>query len=141
MIKTNDEKKLVKLNGMQMPVDSFLETFYYKKFARLFVKYEGNLMKAYGETFGSAGSEIERLFGKANAILERPEVQSEIKEYLPEDKELYDVYKSAIRSATPVTIEWAQKLKAAETMLRVKGHLGDEGSQQVTNNVVMVIEK
>jgi len=104
MIKTNDEKKLVKLNGMQMPVDSFLETFYYKKFARLFVKYEGNLMKAYGETFGSAGSEIER-------------------------------------SATPVTIEWAQKLKAAETMLRVKGHLGDEGSQQVTNNVVMVIEK
>ncbi len=139
MIKTNEEKKMVLWNGM--PADSFLETFYYKKFARCFVKYEGNLMKAYAETFGSAGDEIQKIFGKANAILERPEVQSEIAEYLPEDKELYDVYKSALRAPTTTTIEWAQKLKAAETMLKVKGHLGDEGNQTVTNNVVMVIEK
>lgn len=133
------DNKVTLYDGVR--ADSFLETFFYKKFARSFVRHNGDVVKAYKETFGETGEQIRKIFDKADAILRQPGVQLEMTKLMPSDKEVYDVYKSALRAPTPATIGWADKIRAADTMLKVKGHLGGDSKGDTTNNVIMVIEK
>src|SRR3990167_895200 len=121
--------------------NTFLETFKYKQFARNFVKYNGDVPKAYEVTFGGNSASVKKLFQKANAILERPEVQFEIKELLPTDEELTDVIKKAIGTPTEPLITWSDKHKYVKTSLEMKGYIGTDVKPSVTNNVVMFVKE
>ena len=115
------EKKNLYIDNQEIK-GSLLETFKFKQFARNYVLLNGDYVEAFIRTYGPM-DDFKQLVRSANEIMEKPEVQMELRDILPTDHNLNDILRGALEAPTPGMMRWSEKHQFLETAFKLKGFL------------------